>query len=61
MAGVSEAADDPDDFPHGTSQLASDLTDDQLDAALLLASLDALLMEELSRDEDNAFAVALTA
>jgi len=39
--------------------LPSDLTDEQLAAAPVLASIDALLIEELSEDEDEAFAAAL--
>ena len=33
MVGVSDAADRPDEAPHGTGPLPSDLTDDQLAAA----------------------------
>jgi TRAP transporter TAXI family solute receptor len=44
--------------PHGTSLLPADLTDDQLDAAPVLDSIDALLIEELSGGEDEAFAAA---
>jgi hypothetical protein len=39
--------------------LPADLTDDQLDAAPLLDSIDSLLIEGLSEDEDDAFAAAL--
>jgi hypothetical protein len=39
--------------------LPADLTDDQLDAAPVLDSIDSLLIEELSEDEDDAFAAAL--
>jgi hypothetical protein len=56
---VSDAAHDHDDAAHGTSLLPSDLTEDQLAAAPVLASIDALVIEELSEDEDNAFAAAL--
>jgi len=35
------------------------LTSDQLDAAPVLESVDFLLIEELSQDEDDAFAAAL--
>jgi len=38
--------------------LPADLTDDQLAAAPVLASIDALLIENLSEDEDDAFAAA---
>lgn len=57
--GVSDAAHDHDGSPHGTSRLPSDLTEDQLATAPVLASIDALVIEELSEDEDNAFAAAL--
>lgn len=56
MVGVSDA-DRQHDAPHGTALLPSDLTDEQLAAAPVLASVDALLIEELS--EDEAFAAAL--
>ncbi len=39
--------------------LPADLTDDQLDAAPVLDSIDSLLIEDLSQDEDDAFAAAL--
>jgi len=55
---VSDAAR-TDDSPHGTSLLPRDLTDDQFDAAPTLASVDALVLEELSQDEDDAFTAAL--
>ncbi|HEU5151784.1 MAG TPA: hypothetical protein VFU19_14885 [Iamia sp.] len=45
----------------GTSLLPADLTDDQLDAAPVLDSIDSLLIEDLSEDEDDAFAAALRA
>jgi hypothetical protein len=56
---VSDAARPRDEAPHGTLQLPRDLTEDQLDAAPVLASIDTLLIEELSEDEDDAFAAAL--
>ena len=59
MVGVSDAADQPDQAPHGTELLPSDLTEDQLAAAPVLTSIDTLLIEELSVDEDEAFANAL--
>lgn len=58
MVGVSDA-DRQHDSAHGTALLPSDLTDEQLAAAPVLASIDALLIEELSEDEDEAFAAAL--
>jgi hypothetical protein len=39
--------------------LPADLTDDQLDAAQVLDSIDSLLIEDLSEAEDDAFAAAL--
>jgi hypothetical protein len=48
------------DAPHGLTLLASDLTRDELDAAPVLASIDALLIDDLSDNEDDAFAAALT-
>jgi hypothetical protein len=59
MVGVSDAADRQHDTQDGTARLPSDLTDEQLAAAPVLASIDALLIEELSEDEDEAFAGAL--
>lgn len=46
---------------HGTALLPADLTADQLASAPVLASLDALLIEDLTEDEDDAFAAALDA
>jgi hypothetical protein len=59
MVGVSDAADRQHETPHGTALLPSDLTDEQLANAPVLASIDSLLIEELSDDEDEAFAAAL--
>ena len=59
MVDVSDAVRPSRGTPHGTSLLPADLTDDQLDAAPVLDSIDALLIEELSEDEDEAFAAAL--
>jgi hypothetical protein len=56
---VSDAAHPTDEAPHGTALLPSDLTDDQLADAPVLASIDALVIEDLSEDEDDAFAAAL--
>jgi hypothetical protein len=55
---VSDAVRPSGEVPHGTSLLPADLTDDQLDAAPVLDSIDCLLIEELSEDDD-AFAAAL--
>ena len=50
---------------HGTAQgaalLPADLTADELASAPVLASIDALLIEDLTEDEDDAFAAALDA
>jgi hypothetical protein len=59
MAGVRDAADRRGEAPHGTALLPSDLTDAQLDAAPVLSSVEALLIEDLTDDEDDAFASAL--
>jgi hypothetical protein len=58
VIGVSKA-DRQHDAPRGTELLPSDLTDERLAAAPVLASIDALLIGELSEDEDEAFAAAL--
>ena len=47
--------------PLGTSSLPRDLTPEELAAAPVLASVDALLIDDLSEDEDEAFAAALSA
>ena len=47
------------DSRHGAVLLPSDPIAVEFDAAAVLASLDTLLIEELSEDEDEAFAAAL--
>ena len=59
MVRVSDAADRPDEAPHGTALLPPDLSEDQLATAPVLTSVDALVIEELAADEDEAFAAAL--
>ena len=59
MVVVSDAVRPPGEAPHGTSLLPADLSDDQLDATPVLESIDDLLIDELSEDEDDAFAAAL--
>ncbi len=59
MVGVSDGADHRNQASHGIALLPSDLTEDQLAAAPVLTSIDTLLIEELSVDEDEAFATAL--
>lgn len=56
---MSDAVDRRDGTPHGTALLPADLSEAQLDAAPVLASVDALLIEDLTDDEDDAFAAAL--
>jgi hypothetical protein len=57
--GVSDAVQHSGEAPHGTSLLPRDLTENQLASAPVLVSIDALLIEDLSDDEDDAFAAAL--
>ena len=59
MGSVSDAATDRNDVPHGTALLTRDLTAEQLAAAPALASVDALLIEDLTDVEDDAFAAAI--
>jgi len=56
---VSDAVHRQDEDPQGTALLASDLSEEQLRTAPVLASIDSLLVEELSKSEDDAFAAAL--
>jgi hypothetical protein len=56
---VSSTAHDHGEASHGVTQLPRDLTAEQLVAAPVLASADALLIDELSDDEDDAFAAAI--
>jgi len=56
---VRDAVRPTGEAPHGTSLPPADPTDDQLDAAPVLDSIDSLLIEELSEDDDDAFAAAL--
>lgn len=58
---MSNAGSDHGPVPHGTSLLPRDLGERELAAAPVLVSLDALLIEELSEDEDDAFVAALDA
>ncbi len=57
--GVSDAVRHSGEVPKGTSLLPPDLTEGQLAAAPVLASIDALVIEDLSEDEDDAFTAAL--
>jgi hypothetical protein len=56
---VSSKAHDHRDAPHGAAQLPRDLTAEQLVATPVLAPADALLIDELSDDEDDSFAAAI--
>jgi len=58
MVAVSSADRQHETAP-GIAVLPSDLTDEQLAAAPVLVSIDTLVIEELSEDEDEAFAAAL--
>lgn len=58
---MSDAARHHDQSARGTSLLPADLTQDQLSSAPVLASLDTLLIDDLTADEDDAFAAALDA
>jgi hypothetical protein len=58
---MSDAARQQDQMPHGTSLLPRDLTEDELSDAPILGSLDALLIDGLTVDEDDAFAAAIDA
>ena len=60
MRAVSDMAHDDADRPLGASSLPQDLTPEELAAAPVLASVDALLIDDLSEDEDEAFAAALS-
>jgi len=56
---MSNAANSNEPVPHGTTLLARDLTLDELRDAPSLGSAESLVIEELSVDEDDAFAAAL--
>lgn len=55
---MSDGAPLPSESQHGLDLLPRDLTTDELAAAPVLDSLDALLLD-LTDDEDDAFAAAL--
>ena len=57
---MSDAIQDEVDKPHGTALLPRDLTAEQLRSAPVLGSVDALLIDELSEDEDDAFDRAIS-
>lgn len=56
---MSDAAQHRDEPARGTALLPADLSAAQLAAAPVLTSIDALLIDGLSDDEDDAFAAAL--
>jgi hypothetical protein len=56
---MSNAAADQRDVPHGSTLLPRDLTEDELAAAPALPSADVLVIEDMTNDEDEAFASAL--
>jgi hypothetical protein len=58
---MSDAAHRRDEHGRGTSVLPADLTHEQLASAPSLASPDELLIDDLTDDEDDAFAAALDA
>jgi hypothetical protein len=48
-----------DETPRGTGLLPADLTPDQLASAPSISSVDVLLIDDLTIDEDDAFAAAV--
>ena len=56
---VTNAMQDHTGRPHGIALLPRDLTAEQLRSAPVLGSLDSLLIDGLSEDEDDAFADAI--
>jgi hypothetical protein len=58
---MSDAAHHGAGTARGTSLLPADLTPAQLASAPLIVSLDTLLIDDLTDDEDDAFAAALDA
>lgn len=56
---MSDPAGSRDEAPHGTALLPADLTEDQLGAAPVLDTIDCLLIEDLTDDEDDAFRLHL--
>mgnify|MGYP001428757193 CR=1 FL=1 len=56
---MSDAARNRGETPRGLTLLPRAMTSDELDNAPVLESVDALLIDDLSDDEDDAFAAAL--
>lgn len=60
LAAVSDgAAHHRNEAPRGTGMLPADLTPDQLASAPTMASVDVLLIDDLTDDQDDAFAAAV--
>jgi len=57
---VANTAGEHTEGSYGTSLLPRDLTEGELTAAPVLLSADALLIDDLTVDEDDAFAAALS-
>ncbi len=57
---MSKAANHDHEWAHGASLLPQDLSDAELAAAPVLVSVDSLLIEDLTDDEDELFAAALS-
>ncbi len=49
-----------DTRPHGTALLHEDLTEGEVASAPVIESLDLLVIEDLTDDEDDVFAAALS-
>ncbi len=58
---MSDPAHQESDTARGSSLLPSDLTEEQLASAPVISSVDLLLIDHLTDDEDDAFAAALDA
>ncbi len=56
---MSDAARHEHEIPHGTSLLPRDLDENQLATAPVLGSVDALLIDDLSVADDDAFFAAI--
>jgi hypothetical protein len=56
---MSNAAADQREVPHGSTLLPRDLTEGELAGAPVLPSADVLVIEDLTNDEDEAFASAI--
>ncbi|MGI8536118.1 MAG: hypothetical protein ACR2K2_06370 [Mycobacteriales bacterium] len=57
---MSNAAPRDHNGPRGTGLLRHDLSHEELEAAPVLASVDVLLIDDLTVDEDDRFAAALS-